>query len=171
MPTAASMNITEFEDFPDNARVWIYGLNRPVDEDTRTLVTTRLESFTANWKSHDVPITAGFALVEDRFLIISGYCADGISGCSMDSSVHVIQSLQEFGIDGLDRSLVFYRDHEGNVAALLRPEFQNAVNDGAIGPDTAVFDLTLQNLDDFKRGKFEINFGNCWHARAFKREA
>ena len=158
------MNFTEFEQFPRDARLWIYGLDRSMDSETREQVAARLASFTADWKSHQVPVTGTFAIFEDRFILLSGYCNDGISGCSTDSSVHVIRALQELGLDGLNRDLVFYRDN-GAVAALPRSEFRNAVRDGAITPDTTVFDLTLQTVADLDQ--FETTFQDSWHAKAF----
>lgn len=162
------MDITAFEGMPDDTRVWVYGLDRPLDDATRERVTAVLDEFMKTWTSHDVPVKGAYALVEDRILILAGYCTDGIGGCSTDSSVRVVKALQaDYGVNGLDRSLVFYRADDDQVHALSRVDFQKKVEAGILGDGTPVFDTTIQNLNDLRAGRFETVFEKSWHAKAF----
>ncbi len=159
---------TLFPEFPDDARVWVYALSEPLSDDARTRVSERLDAFVGNWQSHGVPVTGAYAIAENRFVLITGYVPDGISGCSTDSSVRVMKELrEEHDIDGFDRSLVFFRDSKGTVQAVKRADFKALVDAGQVDGNTVVFDTTIQFIGDLRRGGFETSFGKSWHATAF----
>lgn len=156
------------ETMPDDARLWVYGLDRPLTADETERVQKHLAAFASEWTSHGARVTGACDVVEGRFVLMSGFCADGISGCSTDSSVAAIRMLaSKFGVNGLDRSLVFFREANGTISALSRVDFQREVDAGRITPDTTVFDTTLQTVADLRAGRFETAFRDCWHARAF----
>jgi hypothetical protein len=164
------MKATPFNNLPDDTRVWVYGFDRPLDEPTLERVCAMLDEFVKTWRSHDAPVEGAFAIVDNRILVLAGHCSDGISGCSTDSSVRMVKALQErFGIDGLDRSLVFYRTEDGTIHALSRVDFQKKVEAGILGPGTPVFDTTVQTLGDVRAGRLEPLFEKSWHAKAFRR--
>ena len=64
-----------------------------------------------------------FCIFEDRFLMLSGYAPGGISGCAVDSSVRVFKQLQAEGLDGLERSQVYFRAEDGSIQAVHFTEF------------------------------------------------
>jgi hypothetical protein len=157
-----------FDGIPDDARLWVYGFDRKMDADTLSNVEADLDTFVAGWTSHEAPVHGAFEIVEDRFVLMAGWCDSGIGGCSIDSSVGLIRSFEEkYGLDGLDRDLVFFRDGAGEIEALARRDFQSAVETGRITASTFVFDVTIHFLGDLRRGAFETAFENCWHARVF----
>ena len=156
-----------FEKFPDGARVWVYALSNPLSQADRERVTRELSAFMPTWDSHGTPVHGAFEIVEDRFVLIAGYVDGGVGGCSTDSMVRVMKQLRETGIDGFDRTLVFFRDADAKVRAVKRPDFQAIVVAGQVDADTIVFDTTIQFVGDLRRGGFETTFGRSWHARAF----
>lgn len=156
-----------FPGFPDEAKLWVYAFGRPFSDQERALVTEKLSSFVAAWNSHGVPVRGAFEIVEDRFILIAGHVDDGVSGCSTDSMVRVMKELREAGLDGFDRSLVFFRDARAAVQALKRPDFQEIVAAGQVDAETPVFDPTIQFVGDLRRGGFETAFNRSWHSRAF----
>ena len=114
-------------------------------------------------------VTGGYEILYDRFVAVAGYCTDGLSGCSMDSCVANFKALKaRFGLDGLNRGLVFYRDSRGNVQSTSRPTFQQKIDSGEITPQTNVFDTTVQTIGQLRSGSFEMTLEKCWHARAFR---
>jgi len=114
-------------------------------------------------------VRGAYRILEHRFVLIAGYLDDGVSGCSTDSMVHVMTALRkEHGIDGFDRTVVFFRD-DGVVRAVKRDEFQKLVESGAVGDGTIVFDPTIQTVGDLRSGRFETTFARAWHATAFVR--
>ena len=162
------MPFKAFESLPDTARLWIYGFKDPLTADDRSMVDGRLAGFMKIWHSHNADVTGAYVILENRFVVLSGASQDGLSGCSIDSSVENFKYLRDqHGLDALDRGLVHYRDNDGNIAALDRSAFRNEVAEGRCGPDTPVFDLTIQTLGDLRLGRFEIPLSGAWHATAF----
>jgi hypothetical protein len=157
-----------FNDFPDNAKLWVYALAQPLSAEDRARVTERLDAFMNEWQSHGTPVVGGYEIVDDRFVMIAGYTGDGVSGCSTDSSVRVMKELREgYGIDGFDRTLVFFRDADRGVRAVTREEFKALVSANQVDATTTVFDSTVSSIADLRAGRFEPTFGKSWHARAF----
>lgn len=156
-----------FNGIPDEARLWVYALARPLSEDEHRLVNERLAAFVPTWNSHGAPVHGAYEILDDRFVLIAGYTDGGVGGCSTDSMVRIMKELRETGIDGFDRSLVFFRDAKQKVQSVKREDFQEIVKAGQIDADTAVFDTTIQFVGDLRRGGFETTFSKSWHASAF----
>ena len=159
-----------FPNYPDDARLWVFALARELDADQRALVAQQLDDFTHAWKSHGTPVHGAYQIFENRFVLIAGYVGDGVSGCSTDTMVRVMTGLKkEHGIDGFDRTVVFFRDADGAVRAVSRDEFQKLVDAGQVSDATVVFDPTVQTVGDLRSGRFETTFARAWHAAAFTR--
>jgi hypothetical protein len=158
---------TLFPNFPDDAKLWVYAFARPLSGEDRARVERELSAFVPSWNSHGAPVHGAFEIVNDRFLLISGYVDGGVGGCSTDSMVRVMKQLRETGIDGFDRSLVFFRDAQQNVQSVKRDDFQAMVSAGQIDANTVVFDPTITSVKDLRRGAFETTFSKSWHAQAF----
>jgi hypothetical protein len=158
---------TLFAAFPDDAKLWVYAFARPLSTEERARVEQELSAFVPSWNSHGAPVRGAFEVVSDRFLLIAGCVDGGVGGCSTDSMVRVMKQLRETGIDGFDRSLVFFRDAQKRVQSVKRDDFQAMVGAGQIDADTVVFDPTIQFVGDLRRGGFETTFARSWHASAF----
>ncbi len=158
-----------FPQFPEDAKLWVYAMPRPLTDEQRKLVASRLADFVTQWQSHGTPVHGAFDIVENQFVLIAGYVGDGVSGCSTDSMVRVMKQLRDEGLDGFDRSWVYYRDREGKVHTTARSQFQDMVAKGSVAADTPVFDTTVQFVGDLRRGAFETTFANAWHATAFQK--
>lgn len=162
------MEFPSIKRFPDDARVWIYGFDRKMDTDTRNAVAADLKAFIDNWTSHNERVHGAFDILEDRFVVLAGWCEGGLGGCSIDASFGVIRSFREkYRLDGLNRDLVFYRTKKGAVEVANREQFGKMVSSGQLNSSTIVFDLTVTRVGDLRAGRFETTFKNCWHARVF----
>lgn len=160
-----------FDNLPDDARVWIYAFEKPLGDADKQAVAERLDTFMEEWRSHNVDVHGAYAILHDRFVIMSGVSSDGISGCSIDSSVENFKFLRDrLGLDALNRDLVHFRDADGVVQALDRAAFQKEVSGGRCSADTIVFDITIGTLGDFRGGRFELPLAQSWHAKAFLTE-
>jgi hypothetical protein len=158
-----------FPAFPDDAKLWVYAMSRPLSDEQRRLVASRLTDFVARWNSHGAPVHGAFEILENRFVLIAGYVDDGVSGCSTDSMVRMMKQLREEGLDGFDRTLVFFRDADKHAQAVSRADFQALVTGGQVDADTPVFDTTIQSVGDLRRGAFETTFARAWHGTAFQK--
>ncbi len=157
-----------FADFPADTRLWVYGADRELSERELAAIARALDEFVSNWHSHRVPVRGAYALADRRFILLAGYCTDGVSGCSTDSSVHAVKATGvDLGVNFLDSGLVFYRAEEG-VASTTRVDFRDLVAAGEVDDQTRVFDLTLQTVGDLREKGLERPLSDSWHGRAFK---
>ncbi len=163
------MDLAAFRDLPDEAQLWIFGFKSPLESQEKERVEQQLGGFIPNWVSHQVPVRGAFEIVEDRFVLISGHCEGGLSGCSKDSCMSNFKTLKSLhGLDGLDRSQVFYRDASGGIRNADRATYQKLLDSRQASAQGNVFDTTLQSLGQLRSGAFETSFEKAWHARAFR---
>ena len=163
------MDLTNFRDLSDDAQLWVFGFDHPLSDRDKENIEKSLDTFLPGWTSHQVPVQGGYTVLYDRFVLVAGYCPEGLSGCSMDSCVSNFKQLKaRCSLDALNRSLVFYLDREGQVQSLDRSSFQRKVDSAEITPASTVFDTTLQKLGQLRSGGLETTFEKSWHARAFR---
>lgn len=152
---------------PQDAACWLWGFPRDLDGVEQARVLASFELFLPDWKAHKQPVTGAVTFLENRFVLLGGTVEGGFSGCSMDAAFRVLKSIrQDQGLDGLERSLVYWRGPKG-IDVTDRFTFSEKVKQGLVGPDTKVFDLTLTSLADVRGGLFEKPLKDSWHARAF----
>jgi hypothetical protein len=161
---------TPIDALPAESRLWIYPLDRALRDDERSELHARLGAFVAGWTSHGRPISAAYALLYDRFVLIAGLIPGGdVSGCGIDASVRMLQEAGHrlgFGVaGGLD---IFFRGADDQILHLPRPQFRKLAREGAITGNTVVFDTSLTHLGDFQAGRFEQPAGASWHATVFQ---
>ncbi len=140
-----------FEKMPDNARLWIYQAERKLTYEETDVVKHNTEHFLSEWQAHGQDLKASFDIKYNQFLIISvDESFSQASGCSIDASVHLIKALEnELKLSFMTTSQVaFMEGEEVNLYPFnqLKKQAQEAI----IGPDTLVFDNTVQNMAEFR---------------------
>ena len=162
------MDFQNFSVFGDDSQLWVYPFREPLTEPTSRLVEQTLNEFLPGWASHGTAVRGRFLIYADRFLLLTGDCPAGISGCAIDSSVGNLKVLRDqHGLDGLDRSLILFRDTEGRILAEHFSDFQKLTSCGRILPNTPVFDTTITTLGELRAGGLEKPFQDSWHAARF----
>lgn len=152
---------------PDSTRLWIYGFERILTVKEIGVVRSTFSDFIKGWNSHGSAISGGIALEYDIFAILYVDSIDGISGCSIDSSVRVFKGLKErYGLDAMNQTGVYFRSGD-SIKVVDRPVFQQLIHAGKITEDTIVFNNTVQSVGDFKNGQWETQLKNSWHKDAF----
>jgi hypothetical protein len=141
-----SFNITEHlpEDFAPTSRVWIYQCNRIFFMQEALDMEPMLQEFVQNWKSHGTPVKGYANLFFGRFIIImADENATGVSGCSTDSSVHLIKAIEKkFAVNMFDRTMLTFYIKE-KVEQIPLTQLNYAITNGFIKPDTLYFDNTV----------------------------
>ncbi len=162
------MDFSEFKGLTDQARVWIFGLERSLTDAETQRLEEGLTQFAATWNSHKVPVRATFKIALNRFVIIAAESTDGVSGCSIDSMVRNLKSLQDsMGLGAPKGNLIFFADAGGNVQSVDHLSFYDIVDSGQIQPQTRVFDTLVQDLGQLRAGRFEPSFEESWHSKTF----
>ena len=77
-------------------------------------VKSSLNDFLKQWTAHGQNLKAGYDIPYNRFIVIGlDQSMASASGCSIDASVHFIQSLEKkFEVDLLDKMNVSYKQGE-----------------------------------------------------------
>lgn len=157
------------DELPDEARVWIFGAVRPVSPGDRDRVLEHTRRFVEDWTAHASELRAGVGWREDRFLAVAvDEGVESASGCSIDALLrHVKQMEEELGTRLTDRAPVWFRDPErdGTIRSVDRSTFRELAREGKVGPETLVFDPTVQRLGALRRGEWELAAEDSWHGR------
>jgi hypothetical protein len=147
---------------PGHSKVWIYQSSRSFVFGEASAVREKVKRFVGEWNSHKVDVIGDAELLYDRFIVLM---ADeervGVSGCSIDSSVHFVKSLgHEYKTNFFDRWLIGYK--KGDVALSAgKDEFEELVRTGEIKDDTIVFNTLIHCKKDFDT-KWELPYGQSW---------
>jgi hypothetical protein len=150
------------EDFNDDTRVWIYQCNRSFTPGEESQIKNLLTDLVANWQSHGVPVKGSANILFHQFIVLmADEAATGVSGCSIDSSVRVIQEIEkQFNVDMFNwQSLAFIVNDEVRIVA--RPQFNDALENGLVNPQTLFFNnvvSTKKELED----KWMIPVSESW---------
>jgi hypothetical protein len=160
------MPIVPFDSLPDDARVWVFGAERPLTpaESTRLLGVT--DAHLERWAAHGAPLTSARDWRDDRFLTIAvDQRTAGASGCSIDALFRQLQALErELSLSIVGGGRVFYRDAAGAIRAVDRADFTTLAETGGVTPETIVFDPTVATLGAWRAG-FERPARQSWHGQ------
>ena len=161
------IDITEHipDDFADSSRVWIYQSSRLFFISEALEMEDMLNEFAANWKSHGTPVKGFANLFFGRFIVLmADETGTGVSGCSTDSSVHLIKSIEEkYNVQMFDRqSLAFVVKDKIELLPLSQLEY--AVENNFITPDTLYFNNTVLSKKEMIE-KWIIPVKDSWLAK------
>ena len=162
------MPLTEFDQMPEDARLWIFAADRPLDDAERDRLLWRVDAFLNSWAAHGASLTAARDWRYDRFLFISvDEATAGVSGCSIDALVHDIRALEnELQVTLVDHAPVVFRDN-GDIRRVSRQTFAEMARAGSVTRETPVFNNSLTTVGQLRSGGWEVPAADSWHARAF----
>lgn len=126
--------------FSDNARVWIYQSNRPFSEKEENEINEQLYQFYVQWNSHGEPVKGWAKLLFRQFIVIMADETEVmVGGCSTDSSVRVVKSIErQYNVNLFDRmTLTFLVKDKAEM--LPYEQVQYAIDKGYINNDTIFF--------------------------------
>jgi len=162
------MPMVPFEALPDESRLWVFGVERTLAEADQESFLSAVDLFLETWVAHGVPLTCGRDWRRGRFLLVAvDETTAPPSGCSIDAMVGVMKDQERrLGLRILDNTPVWFVA-DGEVQRMSRPEFSRLAEEGAVGPDTVVFDNTVTRLKDVRAGRWEGPARESWHQTVF----
>ncbi len=132
------------QNFSGDSRVWIYQSSRRFTEEQRKEIDEQLEQFYVQWQSHGTPVKGWAKLIFGQFIVVlADEAASGVSGCSTDSMVRVIKSIErQYETNLFDRlTLTFLVKDAPQMLPL--GQVQYAIDKGYINGDTLLFNNTV----------------------------
>ena len=157
--------LAEFSTLPESSRIWIYQANRTLTEDELAEIKQKLDAFIIDWTAHGSELTAGYEIKYKRFIVLAlDQTNASASGCSIDASVHFIQSLEkEYNIDLLDKMNVSYKQGEF-IAYKTLIDFKKMAKNRAVSKKTIVFNNLVANKHEYLN-HWEVPAEESWHGR------
>lgn len=170
MNTVATNIEEQLAGIPDTARVWIYQANRPLSDVEVQEIEVLSQQFLKDWNAHGSKMTAKMVVLYNHFVVLAAdETAVQASGCSIDSSVRFVKSLEEkFDVSLFERTNLAFRDSAGEIQTLELSEFQKAVESGAITSETTVYNNLVDSVGGLKNS-WEVPASDSWHNRLFQR--
>ncbi|MGQ2983890.1 ABC transporter ATPase [Flavobacterium sp.] len=156
-----------FDTLPEESRIWIYQSNRKFSDDEMAEIETALKNFLEEWTAHGAGLEASYQLRYNRFIIIAiNQDTQAATGCSIDASVHFIQTLeQKYGVDLLDKMNVTFKNGE-HIAYKPLIDFKKLVKDRSVSSNTIVFNNLVNTVGEWQE-YWEVPAGESWHSRFF----
>jgi len=157
--------ITNFENLPDDSRIWIYQSNRKLTDEEIASITPQIEAFLKSWTAHGTDLEAGYEIKYNRFIVLGlNQTNASASGCSIDASVRFIQSIEkELEIDLLDKmNVTFYSGDY--IAHKTLTDFRKMAKSRSVSPNTIVFNNLVNTKAEYIEN-WEVPAKESWHNR------
>lgn len=154
-----------FETLPPTAKIWVYQSDRPFTSEEVKIIHERLRAFTDEWSVHGSPLPTSYAVKFDQFIVLAAdETHESASGCSIDSSVRVLKSLEQMlDLRLFDRNQVAFRIGDDIVLvplADLKQKFANSI----LKEDTLTFNNLVSSREAFDK-EWSTPVGKTWLKR------
>jgi hypothetical protein len=132
------------EHINENSKVWIYQSDRPFLKNEVIEIENILYNYVQNWKSHGAEVKGFATILFNYFIVLIADESDTmVSGCSTDSSVHIIKTIEEkFAVNLFDRQNISFLCDE-NIVQIRLPQINNAIENKIITDTTLFFNNTI----------------------------
>jgi len=150
---------------PPTSRVWIYQANRSISEKEVSVIAESLTLFCEQWQAHGEPLQTSFSIDYNRFIVLAvNENASSPSGCSIDSSVHVLKSLErQLSIDFFSREEVAIFDDNWIVTYPLQ-NLKKLFIEGTLHENSVALNTLVQTLDEWTT-KSRVKVSQSWLKR------
>lgn len=157
-----------------SSKVWIYQAKNFISEEIIDDVRSDIHDFLEQWASHNNRLYTYGNVFHYRFIVLfvdERYA--GASGCSIDSSVRFIKTLEEkYDMQLFDRMDVCYmeklKDEEGEDISKIHTvhlhELKLAYAENTINDQTFVFNNLVKTKGEFL-SQWVTPFSESWHKK------
>ena len=165
------MNLNFWEiipsDFADDSRVWIYQADRSCTDSEIKEIEKTLKGFAAEWSSHGDKVKGFAGILFGQFMVfMADETAMGVSGCSTDSSVRLVKSIeQQFDLQLFDRLKLAFIINDKTVIIDLNL-LDQAIENDQVNDDTPYFNNNVLTKKEFLE-KWIIPVKDSWLGNKF----
>lgn len=155
----------DFSNLPPHSRIWIYQSNRKFSPEEEAAIGKQTQEFLQQWTAHGQNLEAGFEIKYHRFIVIGLNQENAsASGCSIDASVHFIQSLEKaYGLDLMDKmNVTFYNGP--HIAHKSLADFKAMAKARSVSSKTVVFNNLVNTKAEYLE-HWEVPAKESWHSR------
>ena len=157
-------------DFHPSSRVWIYQSNRPFNERETLEINEQLHQFTSQWQAHGAPVKGwGQLLFNQVIVLIADESNTAVSGCSTDSSVRIVKSIErQYEVNLFDRLLLAFLVKD-KLQLLPMAQLPYALEKGFIDENTLYVNNTVLTLGEMEE-KWLVPLKESWLAKKLSLE-
>ena len=162
--------IVPFDTLPDHSRLWIYQADRKITPTEISIISDALHSFIDSWLVHGHPMTAGFTIRANQFVIIGAdEMINAASGCSIDKAVRQMTEIgSTLGIDWFNRNNIAF-EIDGDVKLLQLKNLKRCLEYNEWSASTNVFDNTISTKSHLEN-KWIVPARKTWLNRYLPKE-
>lgn len=156
-------------DFDALSKAWIYQSSRLFMISEALEMEDMLNDFVSSWKSHGAKVKGFASIFFGRFIVLlADEKATGVSGCSTDSSVHLIKKIEkEYNVEMFNRqSLAFIVKDKIEVIPLAQLKY--AIENNFINSNTLYFNNTVITKQQLETD-WIIPAGDSWLEKHFNK--
>ena len=159
-----------FQPLPDTARLWLLALDPAPEPEALPRLQAGLEAILAQWRHKGHAYQGACALLQGRILAVAEPdLAANPSGCAIDGMLRKVDRfVAESGLATVDPATTVLARTPDGTRAYPKAALEGLLQDGILGPDTAILDLSLYTLGDLRAGKLESPLARTWIGRKFK---
>jgi len=148
----------------DRSKVWVYQSNVHIEDEICDSIREQIYDFTMQWSSHGQELQCYGNLFHNRFLVLVADDTTHIGGCSIDSSVHFIKSLEhKFNLDFFDR-LNFSYVVDDHFNFVHNSELKEAYTSGQLNDDTLMVNNLVKTKEEFLT-QWIIPLNESWYKK------
>ncbi len=135
-----------------NHKIWIFQSIRDFKSEEINKIEGVLSEFLINWKTHGSDLSAGFSILENRFIkVFVDENIQSASGCSIDSLTRVIKQLdEEFKLELLNRMYISYLV-TNEIHTVKLNEFKTLIQKGEVQPTDYFYDVSVATESEFQQ--------------------
>lgn len=154
-----------FDELSDNARIWIYQLEKPLNEKEFGWLEQQLVMFCDSWQAHGAPLLSSYQVRYNRFVILAvDETVGGASGCSIDGSVHKLQEISsKLQVDFFDRTKIAFQ-LSGEVEVFPLSKLKDLFASGVLKATDNTFNNLVASKGELKTN-WEIPVSESWLAK------
>ena len=159
--------LIDLEKMPNSAQVFIYQMDKPLNEQQIAEITEQIKIFIQNWQAHGNPLRSAFEIKHNQFLILAvDKSYNEATGCSIDESVNFIKSMEKkYHVSFTDHAKIAFLKNN-KVDIIPYKEIKNKIASHAIQPNTLVFDNMKNNLGEYKKN-WILQSSDSWLKKYF----
>jgi len=153
----------EYENYPDNAKVWIYQSNKYLAKDEVNYLNVQIDDFVSTWESHGKLLKATFEIIDNVFVVFFvDEQGDKMCGRAQDAATQLIKKLeQELEVTFLDRMVQAYKQN-GEIKIVKMNDFTTLLTNNEIDENTIVYNNMVTTKADFD-AKWQVPLKESWH--------
>ena len=135
-----------------NHKIWIFQSVRDFKSEEINKIERLLSDFLSNWQTHGSDLSAGFSILENRFIkVFVDENIQSASGCSIDSLTRLIKQLdEELKLELLNRMYISYLSNN-EINTIKISEFKTLVQQGKIKSTDYFYDVSVATENEFQQ--------------------